>query len=99
MAQVSWRCGDDLVTKVRLEAALHGLSMNEFITRVLRAATDPDYEADPSDRVRERLRAAGLLSEPLTDDDPEGVDWDEVRAAGAEAARGTPLSDLVVESR
>jgi hypothetical protein len=98
MAQVTWRTSEGLVARVRLQASHHGLSMNEYLTRVLQAATDPTFAAEPASQVRERLRLAGLLDAGSSDitatPDPE-----RVAAARERAGRGTPLSDLVTEGR
>jgi hypothetical protein len=97
MAQVSWRASDELVERVREVAAAHGLSVNEYLTRLARAATDPELAGDDAARTRERLARAGLLA-------PAGParrrpDPDAVAAARAEAGRGTPLSELVASAR
>lgn len=71
--------------------------MNEYLTQVLDAATDPDLAGDDAARVRERLRRAGLLAaagEPRNRPDPAAL-----ARARAAAGRGTPPSELVVEDR
>ena len=73
--------------------------MNEFITQVMRTVTDPTFAADPSEQVRERLRAAGLLAELHLDEGGASIDWHAVAKVGAESGRGTPLSDLVADGR
>jgi hypothetical protein len=99
-AQVSWRAPDELVERVRRAAEREGRSMNEYLTRVLDAATNPDYAADARARTRERLARAGLLADTgpprKSRPDPEAV-----AEAGREAAQGGPpwLSDLVSEDR
>lgn len=62
MAQVTWRAPDELVTRVRRAADQRGTSVNEFVTRVLDAATDPELTDDEALRARERLAAAGPLA-------------------------------------
>jgi len=98
MAQVTWRTPDELLERVRHAASGSGRSVNEWITRVLDAATDPELSGSDADRVRERLARAGLLAEPssrqVTRPPAEAVD-DARRAAG----QGTPLSDLVSDGR
>ncbi len=98
MAQVTWRTPDELLERVRHAATSSGRSVNEWITRVLDAATDPDLSGSDADRVRERLARAGLLAEPsgmrVTRPDPQALE-DARQAAG----HGTPLSDLVIEGR
>ncbi|HEX4357668.1 MAG TPA: type II toxin-antitoxin system VapC family toxin [Pseudonocardia sp.] len=63
MAQVTWRASDELIDRVRAVAGSSGYSMNEFVTRVLDAATDPDLAGGEAARIRERLERAGLLAE------------------------------------
>lgn len=71
--------------------------MNEYVTAVLDAATDPELAGNEAERVRERLRAAGLLA----DTGAERLPPDEqlVEQARAAAGRGTRLSDIVSEQR
>jgi hypothetical protein len=98
MPQVTWRTDDDLLARVRHAAASSGRSVNEWITRVLDAATDPDLADSDFDRVRERLSRAGLLEEPSTRSvtrPPAEAVADARRAA----AQGTPLSKLVIDGR
>ncbi|MDQ2708812.1 MAG: transcriptional regulator [Actinomycetota bacterium] len=97
MAQVTWRAPDELVDRVRTAAAAQHHSVNEYLTRLAQAATDPDLAGDDAARTRERLARAGLLvpaGPPRPRPDPEAV-----AAARAAAGRGTPLSELVTESR
>lgn len=97
MSQVTWRAPDDLIERVRDVATTLGLSVNEYLTRLARAATDPELAGDDAARTRERLARAGLLVSPgPTRRRPEG---EAVAAARAEAGRGTPLSGLVISDR
>lgn len=71
--------------------------MNEFLTRVLDAVTDPELAGDDAARIRERLARAGLLAEvgpPVVRPDPAAV-----AAARRAAGSGTALSDLVSTDR
>ncbi len=71
--------------------------MNEYLTRVLDAATNPDLAGDEMERIRERLDRVGLLvkTTPVASrPDPEAV----ARARKA-AGKGKPLSDFVIEDR
>lgn len=63
MSQVMWRAPDELVARVREVARRTNTSMNEFMTRVLDAATNPDVAGDEVTRIRERLARAGLLAD------------------------------------
>ena len=97
MSQVTWRASDELVERARSVAADAGRSLNDFITHVLTAAVDPDQAGTEIERMRERLRRAGVLAEtgpPVRRPDPETA-----AAARRAAGAGTPLSDWVSEGR
>lgn len=97
MSQVTWRAGEELVRRVQLAAKQQGKSMNEYLTQVLDAVTDPDLAGDEASQVRERLRRAGLLWEggaPRARPAPEAV-----ARARAAAGGGTRASELVDEGR
>lgn len=72
--------------------------MNEFLNRVLTLATDSD-ESDPAAvRLRDRLRAVGMLAEsgaPL----PDRPDSESLARARAAAGRGASLADIVAQMR
>ncbi len=71
--------------------------MNEYVTAVLDAATDPDLAGDEATSLRERLGAAGLLAVPGPPRTrPAAADLARART---EASRGTPLSSLVEQGR
>lgn len=97
MQQVTWRAADELVDRVRWSAARAGHSMNEYLSRVLSAATDPELADAESVRVRERLARAGLLVPPQAPRDRP--DAERVEAAGRRAAGGTSVADIVVADR
>jgi hypothetical protein len=98
MAQMTWRTSDELLERVRSQAQQRGRSLNEWVTAVLAAATDPSLTGDEAQRVRERLAAAGLLEAP-----ERGVhrrpDEADVARARAAAGRDVPLSEMVSEGR
>ena len=98
MAQMTWRTSDEVLERVRRQAREHGRSLNDWVTAVLSAATDPSLAGDEAQRVRERLAAAGLLEpvQPVGRRRPADADVARARAA---AGRGTPLSELVGEGR
>lgn len=97
MAQVTWRTSGPLIERVQNLAAAQGVSMNEFLTRVLTIATDSD-EADPlAVRLRDRLRAAGVLAEGTAMAGRPGER--ELAQAKAAAGTGVALSDVVSSLR
>ncbi len=95
---MTWRLDDRLRDDVKHEAARTGRSMNEYVTFIARSATDETFGGDEGDRIRVRLRRAGLSAEPsgpiVNRPDPEAV-----AAARRAAGRGTSLADLVSEGR
>ncbi|PZS37143.1 MAG: transcriptional regulator [Pseudonocardiales bacterium] len=97
MAQVTWRAPDELVARVRRAADQRGSSINEFLTRVLDAATDPELTDDESLRVRERLAAAGLLAQ-MGPPHPRPAE-DDVAGARRRAGQGHQLAELIHDSR
>jgi hypothetical protein len=97
MGQMSWRAPDNLLDRVRQVAADTGWSMNEYVTRVLEAATDPALADEGAQQTRERLARAGLLAE--TGSRRQRPDRAELARARRQAGRGTPLSDLVSSGR
>lgn len=72
--------------------------MNEYVVRVLDAATDPALASSADEQLRERLLQAGLLAEPdrLARARPAAADVGEARRR---AGRGTALSSLVSTER
>lgn len=97
MSQITWRAPDSLVERVRQAAEREGRSVNDYLTRLAQAATDPALAGSDVERLRERLDLAGLLA-------PEGTprrrpDSRTVARARRNAGQGTPLSDLVAEGR
>ncbi|MHB8467625.1 MAG: transcriptional regulator [Acidimicrobiales bacterium] len=97
MPQVTWRADDELVRRVRDAAERQGRSMNEYVTVVLDAATNPDLADGERQRVRERLARAGLLAPP--GEPRHRPPAAAVRKARREAATGTSVASLVSEGR
>lgn len=95
---MTWRVPDELLDQVRRQAKEHGRSLNEWVTTVMGAASDPSYAADEAGQVRERLARAGLLEVP-SGELPPRPSARRVAAARARAGAGRPLSDLVAEQR
>ena len=54
MQQLTWRAADELVERVRLAARHEGRSMNDYISAVLDAATNPDSAASDARRSATR---------------------------------------------
>jgi plasmid stability protein len=101
MTSVTLRLDDDTWAAVKAAAAREGQSANAFVATTVKARVDPETAGDGLERIRERLRRAGLLEEPVR---PPGgrrprPDPDAVRAAGRRAGRGKPLSDYASEGR
>ncbi len=97
MAQMSWRSSEDLAERVRRAARASGRSMNDYVTAVLDAATNPDLAGDEAASLRERLDRADLLA-PSGSPRVRPAPTDLARA-GAAASLGTPLSSLVEQGR
>lgn len=97
MAQMTWRTSDDLLERVRRQAERQGRSLNDWVTTVLSAASDPTLAGSEAERIRERLAHAGLLLG--TGAPRRRPSASRVAEARAAAGRGTPLSDLVAGGR
>lgn len=97
MSQVTWRAPDELVEQLRQVAAREGRSLNDYLTRLARAAVDPELAGDDVERLRERLARAGLLvaAGPAR----RRPNRNAVAAARRRAGQGTPLSELVRQGR
>src|SRR3954469_1612143 len=97
MGQITVRADDELIDRVRRAASARRRSMNDYVTAVLDAATNPELAGAEADRVRERLDRAGLLlpAGPLR----RRPSSDAVATARAAAGKGTPLSELVDRDR
>ena len=98
MAQVTWRAPDDVVERVKRQAAEHGRSLNDWVTTVLSAVSDPAAAGSQAQALRERLARAGLL-EAVAGRAVERPQGAAVAAARAAAGAGVPLSDLVSDGR
>jgi hypothetical protein len=97
MTQITWRAPDELVDRVRVAAAREGRSLNDYLTRLARAATDPELAGSDLEQLRERLARAGLLAPPGVP--RQRPDPDAVAQARRRAGQGTSLADLVIEGR
>jgi hypothetical protein len=97
MEQMTWRASADLIERVRRAARRQHRSMNDYVTAVLDAATNPRLAGSEAERLRERLAQAGLLAEQgerhVRPPDAQAT------AARRRAGTGTALSRLVSEDR
>lgn len=98
MAQLTIRTDEELVARVRAAAKATGVSMNTYVSRVLDAATNPDYASSHRERLYERLREAGLV-EDTRKPDIAAPSSDSLAGAREAAGRGTQLSELVSGGR
>lgn len=65
MARLTLRLDDELANRLRAHARSRGMSMSRFAALQLQAAIDPEFEATEAERLREKLRDAGLLEKSL----------------------------------
>lgn len=106
-SQITIRARAELVARVKAASSQNGRSMNDYVTVVLDAATDPSLAGSLAESVRDRLRRADLLLDPTNPANPANaveapprlVDAERLAAARRRAGRGTPLSQLVADSR
>ena len=98
MRQVTLRLDDDLAHGMKREADAGGESVNAFASRVLRAAVDPEFGGSGLERMRARFAAAGILA-PSASRPTQRPDPAELEDARRAAARGSLLSDLIVQER
>ena len=98
MAQLTIRADEELIGRIKRSAAGMGRSMNEYVTSVLDAATNPDLAGTAAARLRERLSETGLLAvpSPMLGQRPSP---EAVAAAGARAATGRAVSEFVSDGR
>ena len=94
---MTWRAPADLIERVRRAARRQHRSMNDYVTAVLDAATNPRLAGSEAERLRERLDQAGLLAEP--GEPRRRPPREEAADARRRAGAGTALSQLVSEDR
>lgn len=94
---MTWRAPADLIERVRRAARRQHRSMNDYVTAVLDAATNPRLGGSEAERLRERLDQAGLLAEP--GEPRRRPPREEAAGARRHAGVGTALSQLVSEDR
>ena len=95
---MTWRAPDELMERVRRQAQSRGRSLNDWVTTVLDAASDPAAAGSEAAALRERMLRAGLLDEPearRVQRPPAGQLAAARRAAGA----GQPMHEVVSEGR
>ena len=96
--QLTLRIPDDLHRRLKAEAAERGTSVNLYAQAVLAASIDPETATSEIQRMRERMRRAGLLADSI--EPPEKVPGDaELIAAldGPAVARSLVLA--IIEDR
>jgi plasmid stability protein len=98
MGQLTLRLPDELVERVRSTADQLGRSMNDYAGAVLDAATNPNLADSDAERIRVRLRLAGLLA-PSSGTVAIRPSRAAVAAARQRAGIGTPLAQLVEDGR
>ena len=94
---MTWRTSDELLERVRRQAQEQGRSLNEWVTAVLSAASDPASAGDEAQQLRERLVRAGVLDDvepPVARPAAK-----RVAAARAAASRGRSLAGVVSDDR
>lgn len=64
MTRVMWQASDELMERVRAAAELRGRTLNDYMSSVLDAATNPDLGGTEAERLRVRLERAGILARP-----------------------------------
>lgn len=89
---------DELLQRVRHSAKAAGMSLNAYISRVLALATSEDEHSSEAQRMRQRLRVAGLLASD-DHDGPQRVSDDELTELRRAAGEGESLSDIVIRDR
>ena len=94
---MTWRASADLIERVRHAARRQRRSMNDYVTALLDAATNPHLADSEAERLRERLDQAGLLAEP--GERRRRPPREEAAGALSCACAGTVLSQLVSEDR
>jgi hypothetical protein len=99
MRQLTLRISDQLARDLRSEAQRQGKSVNSLAATALTALVDPDAEGTELERIRARLRRAGLLAETHPLPAGSAPSRERVAHAGREAAKGKLLSDYVSEGR
>ncbi len=95
---MTWRAPDELLERVRRQAQERGRSLNDWVTAVLSAASDPATAGSDAERLRERLAQAGLI-DPATGPARRPPETAKVSAARAAAGRGTTLAEHVRDNR
>ena len=99
MAQMTWRASEELLERVRHQALQQGKSLNEWVTEVLDAVSNPGTAGSERQQIRERLAAAGLLEVPSDESAFVRPSRRRFEAARAAAGKGTPLSEIVSKGR
>src|SRR5271155_693001 len=97
MAEMTGRTPAPLIARARRAAGRQHRSMNDYVTAVLDAATNPRLAGSEAESLRERLDQAGLLAEP--GERRRRPPREEAAGPRRRAGPGTALSQLVSEDR
>ena len=98
MGQITIRATDELIATLKRTAAEEDLSMNEFVVAALKVATDATQTGTLADKLRARMRAAGILAD-MAPNSGAAPDAQLVAAAALRAGQGTPLSEFIATAR
>lgn len=96
---MTWRASEELLERVRHQAAQQGKSLNEWVTEVLDAVSNPGTAGSERQQIRERLAAAGVLQAVSSEAAVARPGRRRLEAARAAAGKGTPLSEIVSKGR
>ena len=97
---MTWRASEELLERVRRQAVEQGRSLNDWVTVVLDAASNPSTAGGQAERLRERLGRAGLLEVPgPTRAVSSSPTPEQLARARAAAGTGTPLATFVDDGR
>lgn len=99
MAQLTVRIPPELAQDLKGAAAERNMSLNGYVSAVLGAAVDPDLGETEADRLRGRLKRAGLLDDNYERTPAVRPDDESLIEARAAAGQGRQLSELVSEGR
>ena len=98
-AQLTIRADEELINRVKHASTALGRSMNDYVTSVLDAATNPTLAGTLAESIRDRLTRAGLSTPSSVVRPRPVIDPKRLAAARQQAGKGTPLAKIVSDSR